>query len=296
MTHNLDKRPVAATDVAADRGATTAVDQLRQLALHPILPDIRRTTAMRDRLLARARASRARARGLINVRRDGGEWRFVVDGVWMKLLNDGATGKSVLIELAAGASLPTHHHREHEECVVLRGAVRLGDLEVAEGDYHLAPAGSRHGRVSSTGGALLCLRGAQLGDAAAVASELIAARLPRPGPAPVTLRAGDGWRDMRTGVQVKSLWSDGPEHSMLLRMRPGSTVPWSAHRLPAECLILTGEAFVDDTLLREGDYQFAPVGSQSGEIVSDVGALLFVHGDLIDGSPGQCSCSSNSAF
>lgn len=287
MTHNLDKRPTAVIAVAADCGAATTVEQILRLALHPILPDIRSTRAMRDRLLARARTSQARARGLINVRRDGGQWRPLADGVLVKLLHDDANGKSVLVELGAGASLPTHRHREHEECVVLRGAAQLGDIEVAEGDYHLAPAGSRHGRVSSTTGALLCLRGVQLGDAAAVARELIGAWLPGQGPAPVTVRAGDGWRDMQTGVQGKSLWSDGLEYSMLLRMRPGSAIPWGGHQLPAECLILTGEAFVDDTLLREGEYQFAPVDSQDGEIVSDVGALLFVHGELIDGSPRQ---------
>jgi hypothetical protein len=45
-------------------------------------------------------------------------------------------------------------------CVVLEGAVRLGDLEVGTGDFHLARAGSAHGEIVSVGGALLFLRGA----------------------------------------------------------------------------------------------------------------------------------------
>ena len=47
--------------------------------------------------------------------------------------------------------------------VVLRGDLQMDDLDIRAGDYHEAPAGSRHGRVSSTGGALIYLRGVSLG-------------------------------------------------------------------------------------------------------------------------------------
>jgi hypothetical protein len=46
-----------------------------------------------------------------------------------------------------------------------------------------------------------------------------------------------------------------------------------------ECLMLSGEAFFGDILLRAGEYQHAPLGSRHGEAFSDVGALLYVHGD-----------------
>jgi hypothetical protein len=44
--------------------------------------------------------------------------------------------------------------------------------------------------------------------------------------------------------------------------------------------MLQGEAFLGDTLLRSGDYRFAPAGSSHLPLYSDVGALLFLRGGL----------------
>ena len=44
--------------------------------------------------------------------------------------------------------------------MVLEGEVRIGDLVVRQGSYHLAPAGVPHEPISSESGALLFLRGA----------------------------------------------------------------------------------------------------------------------------------------
>ena len=52
------------------------------------------------------------------------------------------------------------------------------------------------------------------------------------------------------------------------------------HPLEEECMMLDGEAFIGDTLLRSGEFQLAPPGSRHGEITTDVGALFFVHGSL----------------
>jgi hypothetical protein len=45
-------------------------------------------------------------------------------------------------------------------------------------------------------------------------------------------------------------------------------------------MMLGGEAFIGDTLLRSGEYQLAPQGSRHGEVHTDVGALFYVHGSL----------------
>lgn len=67
--------------------------------------------------------------------------------------------QSFLLRLDAGARLPAHDHpRCDEHCVVVEGSVRLGDVEVSRGDYHVAYAGSSHGELVSDHGAILYLR------------------------------------------------------------------------------------------------------------------------------------------
>ena len=268
-----------------DPRGSAALEQALTEVLVPIAPDAADASRMRARLLDRVRASRAADERFINVRREEGGWRPLVKGVRVKLLCEGADSRSVLVELQAGAALPTHRHHEHEECVVLRGEAQLGELQVRRGDYHLALAGSRHGRVSSRSGALLYLRGTSIGSGIEVARDLITAWLPGAGADPITVRAGEGeWRDFAPGVQSKSLWQDEGAHSMLLRLQPGARIAGHPHPVPEECLMLEGEAFFGDTLLRSGDFQFAPAGTAQREVTSDVGALLFVHGAAGDGA------------
>lgn len=237
--------------------------------------------ALRQRLLDRACASRQAARRFVNVRRDEGTWRPLAPGARVKLLHDGAAGRSALIDLAPGGSLPSHRHHEHEECIVLRGEARLGDLVVREGDYHVAPAGSRHGRVVSREGALLYLRGIPIGDMLEVARDLVTAWLPGRGVAPMTVRSTEGrWIDHLRGVQTKPLWNDGSAQSMLIRLQPGACVAGRPHVTDEECLMLEGEMFVGDTLMRAGDYQLAPAGTRDADVTSDVGALFYVHGGI----------------
>ena len=53
-------------------------------------------------------------------------------------------------------------------------------------------------------------------------------------------------------------------------------------------MLLEGEAFFGDTLLRSGDYRFAPAGSPCPRVYSDTGALLFVRSfrNLLTFDPG----------
>lgn len=99
--------------------------------------------------------------GLVTVRADAGAWRTVAPGVRAKLLanDDSANVRSLLVEFDAGAALPAHDHVAAEECLVLRGAVAIGDIVVRAGDYHRAPAGVPHGRVYSEEGVLMFVRG-----------------------------------------------------------------------------------------------------------------------------------------
>jgi quercetin dioxygenase-like cupin family protein len=125
--------------------------------LAPRLPaEPGRATALRERVLGRARAERPR---FLTVRAADGEWQPLSPAVAVKILDDDGAMQSFLLRLDPGARLPAHEHRASDElCIVLEGSATLGDIEVSAGDYHVAFAGSAHGEVVSRDGALLFLR------------------------------------------------------------------------------------------------------------------------------------------
>jgi quercetin dioxygenase-like cupin family protein len=132
------------------------VTEALAVAIAPCLPDAERVKAMRERVLARIRRERQR---FLTVRTSDGTWLPIAPGIAVKHLQDDGTMQSFLLRLDAGARLPAHDHPSCDEhCVVIEGTVRLGDVEVSRGDYHVAYAGSSHGEVASPSGAILYLR------------------------------------------------------------------------------------------------------------------------------------------
>jgi anti-sigma factor ChrR (cupin superfamily) len=123
----------------------------------PISPLPHRAAALKARIVERVRRERSRFR---TVHAGDGSWVQLAPGVRSKLLHDDGTTRSFLLRLEPGARLPSHGHAAEEACVVLEGSAQLGDIEVRAGDFHLAPAGSIHGEVTSRTGALLFLRAA----------------------------------------------------------------------------------------------------------------------------------------
>lgn len=99
--------------------------------------------------------------GTVSVRVDDGEWVTLGPGVEKKLLHrDTQQGiQSFLLRLKPGAVVPAHDHPKTEECVVLEGDLRMGADVLRAGEYHLAPAGIPHPALTTTGGALVFLRG-----------------------------------------------------------------------------------------------------------------------------------------
>ncbi|MGB5833887.1 MAG: cupin domain-containing protein [Thiohalocapsa sp.] len=101
------------------------------------------------------------AQGLFTLRADDGRWESLTPKVEIKVLRQDENSRSYLLRLHPGAVLPPHEHPIDEECYVLEGEVRFGQVVVQAGDYHLAPAGAPHGLMRSRTGALLLLRGAE---------------------------------------------------------------------------------------------------------------------------------------
>ena len=249
-------------------------DRRRMTSLDP-----ERGRAIRDRLLERATTSRAVASQFTTIRSGDGAWTSIVPGARAKKLKFPGS-HSALVEIDAGATLPMHRHHEHEECFVLRGEVEMGDLRVYAREYHLAPAGTRHSAVRSRTGALLFLRGAPIVNLAMMARSVIAAWvLPPESTQAITIRENEGsWQEYLPGVEVKTYRQGEDGDSTLVRLHPGAALRAGAGEFGDEFVVVDGEAFFDDTLLRSGEYQFAPAGSQQRHVTSDVGALLYRRG------------------
>jgi len=251
----------------------------------PALADSALPAGMRqtvqERLMDRLGESIRRHAGLLTVRAKDGVWKKVKSGVRSKTLSEGPFGSSVLIELAPGAVLPVHRHRFLEEGIVLTGGMQMGDLDLGPGDYHVSPQGSRHDQISSRQGSLTYLRGTSIGDMAGVALELIGGLIPVQGGKAITVTTTTGqWLVVAEGVEEKPLWRDGQRESRFVRLAPGASLPAHHHEIDEECLVIEGDVFFGDILARSREFHLARAGSQHGEVLSDTGAVLFIHGGI----------------
>jgi anti-sigma factor ChrR (cupin superfamily) len=64
---------------------------------------------------------------------------------------------TLLLRMAAGATIPAHSHDGPEESLILEGDLRVGNQVLGEGDYQFAPAGSFHQPLHSENGCLALL-------------------------------------------------------------------------------------------------------------------------------------------
>ena len=70
-------------------------------------------------------------------------------GVEIRLLHQ---TKTMLVRLAPGARVPTHHHHSAEQCLVIEGRLTDGQVTVEAGDFVYMPAGSTHSELWSETG------------------------------------------------------------------------------------------------------------------------------------------------
>jgi quercetin dioxygenase-like cupin family protein len=235
------------------------------------------SAALRRRLFGRVQASARAARVMCTRRLADAPAVQPAPGVTLRTLyrargsarRAGEPDRSALVELAAGACWPTPADGEgtQREWLVLRGEAQLGPLVLAAEDFHLLPAGAPCPPLASRRGALLLLREAPL---AALPAEQAA-----------TQRATEArWAEYGPGVVRRVLWQRDGQAAMLYRTLPGAAVPRHVHHHDEECLMLAGELFLDDVLLRPLDYQLAPAGSEHGWVSTDTGVVLYAHGDL----------------
>jgi anti-sigma factor ChrR (cupin superfamily) len=95
--------------------------------------------------------------GFSTQRASAAGWLDLSPGVTCRVLReDAAIGRrSVLIRMQPGAAYHSHAHDDTEECLVIEGDLRFGDLELRAGDFHVALEGSVHPVGHTVGGCLL---------------------------------------------------------------------------------------------------------------------------------------------
>src|SRR5205814_10385627 len=123
------------TNCPAEVSTYDDVTELLAADLEPLVPD----PAIRAELLARTVG--------VSIRRATDPWEPTpFPGVAMRRLHvDRVAGSyTVLLRLNAGGRFPGHVHDGTEECLVLEGDLRDGDLGLRAGDYQCSPAGSTH--------------------------------------------------------------------------------------------------------------------------------------------------------
>lgn len=112
---------------------------------------------MREALFQRVHAAAA---DYLFVHSHEGEWVRFLRGVELKLLRQDGSQRSYLLRMSPGARIPAHGHALDEESLVLEGDVTINGVLCRAGDYHFAPRGKPHGRLTTEGGCLLFVRGA----------------------------------------------------------------------------------------------------------------------------------------
>ncbi len=80
------------------------------------------------------------------------------------------------------------------------------------------------------------------------------------------------------GVKVRILRRNEATRrvTLLLHMDPGARYPAHQHPGDEECYVIEGDLCTEKTVLRAGDYQFMPGGSQHGELWSVDGCRCIV--------------------
>lgn len=244
-----------------------------------------RASGTRMQLFERVRHSLQAHREFLTVRREDGAWNDNAQGQTARTLRCDSSNRVEVVRLRPGAVLHWPQGVTAQEILVLEGALAGPGSEASKAFADQAYAYQvRHRAASDVG---LCAQG----DTTVYLRHLLVdiEKLPPleahwwriPGPASGWVYPGrKRWFASTPGVDVLPLKGDSDVVSMLVRFAPGASVADHHHALDEDCLVLEGEMFLGDILLRAGDYQLAPAGGGHFGETSDVGVVFFFHGAL----------------
>jgi ChrR Cupin-like domain len=240
------------------------------LSSEPVAP----AAPVRNRLLGRVADSAARHQGLITVRTRGLQAQPLAEGVTVRWVYQaeatrarraGEPQRLALIELHPGARLTTGLGLAncHSEWLVTAGSVTLDGVALDTLDHHGHAASRREPLLASAGGATIYLR--DNGDEAS--------------PAGTSRERQAQWENFAPGIRRRMLWQAGNACAYLARAQLGAAVPAHGHRNDEECLMLEGEIFTGDILVREGEFQLAPAGVKHGLVQAATACVVYLRGD-----------------
>jgi quercetin dioxygenase-like cupin family protein len=244
-----------------------------------------RLDALGARLAARARQSVQAHREYHTLRREDRRWAEAGPGVREATLWSGSQARVQLLELAPGAAVPWPTDVHAQELLLVEGSL-LARATGGEAAQSLAPHSHVLRRGADAGAlcagdapALVYLRQILVDPATLPEPEASWWRLPR-SPLLCVQPGERRWLPTFPGVEVLPLWGNADITSMLVRFAPGAGVPDHRHAVHEDCLMLEGEMFLGDILLRPGDYQLAPAGGGHFGETSDIGGCFFFHGAI----------------
>jgi hypothetical protein len=200
---------------------------------------------VQSRLLRRVADSASRHHGLVTVRTRHMQPQALAEGVvvrWVyrtdasRARRAGEPLRLALIELKPGACLSGDLGlaQHHSEWLVLSGSVTLDGIALDTLDHHGHAASAREPVLASAKGAMLYVR--DNGD--------------EPSPAGTSRERQAQWENFAPGIRRRLLWQAGNACAYLARAQPGAAVPAHGHRNDEECLMIEGELFTGDILIR----------------------------------------------
>lgn len=155
-----EERAAARVAAEPDFAARTTVWAGRLDALDAPVEEVASETLWEK--IERAVDDTGSAPGTRTLRSDDGIWETLGPGIQRRLLYVDRTAgtQSYYIRMKEGAVMPLHSHDRTEECVILKGRLRIGDSEFAEGDFHLGFAGEDHQPITAVTESLFFIHGA----------------------------------------------------------------------------------------------------------------------------------------
>lgn len=282
MTSPHPPRPPDATTDTMDESHRSAVPAhglaMLYRAVQTELP-ADRSAALHQRLTARVLDSADRHRGYLTVRRGQGPWLACGSGLRGRQLRASGGLRAELLQLQAGAAMPALAGAQAQEVLVVQGGLQVGSAPVFGPQAYLVRQRGQDGGAWRAAEPTTVFVRSWLEGGSLPALEAdwwqIACRKP------MLVAAGRRpWVAAGPGVQIQLLCGDNRIVSMLVRFEAGAGVPDHGHAVDEDCLMLTGEMYLGDVLLRALDYQMAPAGLGHFGETSDTGGLFFFHGAL----------------
>lgn len=235
-------------------------------------PPAQRNAAITSGLLQRARRSAQAHREFVTLRRENRVYTTVSAGVRSHSLRLSQGVRIDLLQMEPSASLNWPDGVVAQEVFVIEGGLNEGLNDAMA--LHSLCLRREHSRALVAGSA-----GARLYVRQLTAPEELP-EIEKDWWYATEPAQSSPWETLSEGVEIKVLRGVGSVMSTLARIAPGAQVVDHGHMLDEDCLMLQGDLFLGDILLRPDDYQVAPAGCNHVNSMSDTGALFYFHGHM----------------